>query len=80
VKDCVQALRAGDPVIEVAGADNPSIVSAVREGNPKPTAKETKRRSRLELVSSTIQPNEVIIVGQRLREMLGAARKAAPAA
>jgi uncharacterized pyridoxal phosphate-dependent enzyme len=80
VKDCVQALRAGDPVIEVAGADNPSIVSAVREGNPKPTSKEPKRRGRLEVVSSTIQPNEVTIVGQRLREVLGAARKAAPAA
>src|SRR5438477_4884290 len=32
VRDCVQKLRAGDPVIEVAGADNPSIVPAVREG------------------------------------------------
>jgi uncharacterized pyridoxal phosphate-dependent enzyme len=79
VKDCVQKLRAGDPVIEVAGADNPSIVPAVREGNPKPNAKEPKRRGKLELVSSTIRPNEVLIVGQRLRELLGAARKAAPA-
>lgn len=78
VKDCVQKLRAGDPVIEVAGADNPSIVPAVREGNPKPNAKEPKQRRKLELVSSTIRPNEVFIVGQRLRELLGAARKAAP--
>ena len=78
VKDCVQMLRAGDPVIEVAGADNPSIVPAVREGNPKPNAKEPKQRGKLELVSSTIRPNEVFIVGQRLRELLGAARKAAP--
>src|SRR5260221_2546348 len=31
VKDCVQQLRAGDPVIEVAAADNPSIVTAGRE-------------------------------------------------
>jgi uncharacterized pyridoxal phosphate-dependent enzyme len=80
VKDCVQQLRSGDPVIEVAGADNPSIVPAVREGNPKPDAKEPKRRGQLEVVSSTIQPNEVLIVGQRLRELLGAARKAAPSA
>src|ERR1700675_4159742 len=42
VKDCVQALRAGNPVIEVAGADNPSIVTAVREGNPKKASKEPK--------------------------------------
>jgi uncharacterized pyridoxal phosphate-dependent enzyme len=81
VKDCVQALRTGDPVIEVAGADNPSIVPAVREGNPKPKSKgSASGSSKLELVSSTIQPNEVLIVGQRLRELLSAAQKAAPAA
>ncbi|HMI49925.1 MAG TPA: aminotransferase class V-fold PLP-dependent enzyme [Candidatus Saccharimonadales bacterium] len=80
VKDCVQKLRAGDPVIEVAGADNPSLVPAVREGNPKAASKEQKRHSALELVSSTIQPHETLIVGQRLRELLSAARKAAPSA
>jgi uncharacterized pyridoxal phosphate-dependent enzyme len=80
VKDCVQKLRAGDPVIEVAGADNPSIVPAVREGNPKQSSRQSAERRRLELVSSTIQPNEVLIVGQCLRELLSAARKAAPAA
>ena len=80
VKDCVQKLRAGDPVIEVAGADNPSIVPAVREGNPKQSSKESAQRRRLELVSSTIQPHEAIIVGQRIRELLSVARKAAPAA
>lgn len=81
VKDCVQALRTGDPVIEVAGADNPSIVPAVREGNPKPGRKgSASGSSKLELVSSTIQPNEVLIVGQRLRELLSTAQKAAPAA
>ncbi len=80
VKDCVQKLRAGDPVIEVAGADNPSIVTAVREGNPKKNDKPSKERRKLELVSSTIQPNEAILVGQHIRELLTAARKAAPAA
>jgi len=81
VKDCVQALHTGDPVIEVAGADNPSIVPAVREGNPKPKRKgSASGSSKLELVSSTIQPNEVLIVGQRLRELLSTAQKAAPAA
>ena len=79
VKDCVQQLRAGDPVIEVAGADNPSIVPAVREGNPKKgSGEEQPERQKLELVSSTIQPNEVLIVGQRIRELLNTARKAAP--
>jgi L-seryl-tRNA(Ser) seleniumtransferase len=80
VKDCVQRLRAGDPVIEVAGADNPSIVPAVHEGNPKQSTKESAQRRSLELVSSTIQANEAIIVGQRIRELLTSARKAAPAA
>jgi hypothetical protein len=76
----VQKLRAGDPVIEVAGADNPSIVPAVREGNPKQSSKQSEQRRKLELVSSTIQPNEAIVVGQRLRALLSAARKAAPVA
>lgn len=82
VKDCVQQLRSGDPVIEVAGADNPSIVTAVREGNPKQSTKEMEanQRRKLELVASTIQPSETLIVGQRIRELLSAARKAAPQA
>ena len=80
VKDCVQQLRSGDPVIEVAGADKPSIVTAVREGNPKQSTKEMEanQRRKLELVASTIQPSETLIVGQRIRELLSAARKAAP--
>jgi uncharacterized pyridoxal phosphate-dependent enzyme len=82
VKDCVQQLRSGDPVIEVAGADNPSIVTAVREGNPKQSTKEMEanQRRKLELVASTIQPSETLIVGQRIRELLSAARRAAPQA
>jgi uncharacterized pyridoxal phosphate-dependent enzyme len=75
VSDCVQKLREGDPVIEVLGADNPSLVPAVREGVPKPNKKENKEPSRIELISMTIQPGEEIIVGQRLREILNAARK-----
>jgi L-seryl-tRNA(Ser) seleniumtransferase len=75
VSDCVQKLREGDPVIEVLGADNPSLVPAVREGVPKPDKKENKEPDRIELISMTIQPGEEIIVGQRLREILNAARK-----
>src|SRR5438105_5904446 len=33
LNDCVAELRAGSPVIEVLGTDNPSLVTAVREGN-----------------------------------------------
>jgi len=71
--DCVHELRASDPVIEVVGVDNPSLVKAVREGNPN--RKEHKDPDHIELVSMTIKPGEEIIVGQRLRALLGAAQK-----
>ena len=77
ISDCVRELRAGDPVIEVLGADNPSLVRAVREGNPN--HKEPKGPDHIELVSMTIKPGEEIIVGQRLRSILGAAQKKAAA-
>jgi uncharacterized pyridoxal phosphate-dependent enzyme len=75
ITDCVEELRAGDPVIEVLGADNPSLVKAVREGNPNPNRKERKEPDHIELVSMTIKPGEEIIVAQRLRAILGAAQK-----
>jgi seryl-tRNA(Sec) selenium transferase len=73
ITDCVEELRAGDPVIEVLGADNPSLVKAVREGQPN--RKERKGPDHIELVSMTIKPGEEIIVGQRLRAILGTAQK-----
>jgi len=73
--DCVRELRQGDPVIEVVGVDNPSLVTAVREGNPNPNRKEHKDPDHIELVSMTIKPGEEVIVGQRLRAILGAAQK-----
>src|SRR5258708_4847108 len=66
--DCVRKLRENDPVIEVLGSDNPSLVTAVREGNPN--RKEHKEADHIELVSMTIQQGQEIIVGQRLREIL----------
>jgi L-seryl-tRNA(Ser) seleniumtransferase len=75
LNDCVADLRAGSPVIEVLGTDNPSLVTAVREGNPNPTAKEGKQPDHIELVSMTIKPGEEMIVGQRLRALLSAAQK-----
>lgn len=75
IADCVGELRAGDPCIEVLGADNPSLVTAVREGNPVPTRKERKTPDHIELVSMTIQSDEEMIVGERLRSILGAAQK-----
>jgi L-seryl-tRNA(Ser) seleniumtransferase len=80
IADCIQQLRASNPVIEVLGADNPSLVTAVREGNPKPTAKERKAPDHIELVSMTIKPGEEIIVGQRLRAILREAQQGKTAA
>src|ERR1700747_3413217 len=76
ITDCVQKLREGDPVIEVLGVDNPSLVPGVREGvdTPKPDKKEIVEQNHIELVSMTIQPGEEMIVGQRLRSILAAVR------
>src|SRR5207249_5007721 len=49
VSDCVRKLRESNPVIEVLGADNPSLVTAVREGSPD--RKEQKEPDHIELVS-----------------------------
>lgn len=75
ISDLANELRAGDPVIEVLGADNPSLVRAVHEGMPN--RKEHKAADHIELVSMTIQPGEEIIVGQRLRTILSAVQKKA---
>jgi L-seryl-tRNA(Ser) seleniumtransferase len=79
VVDCVKELRAGNPRVEVLGPDNPSLVKAVREGNPNPNRKEPKPPDHIELVSMTMKPGEDLIAGQRLREVLGAAQKKAAA-
>jgi L-seryl-tRNA(Ser) seleniumtransferase len=75
ISDLANELRAGNPVIEILGADNPSLVRAVREGRPNP--KEHKAPDHIELVSMTIKPGEDVIVGQRLRAALSAAQKKA---
>jgi L-seryl-tRNA(Ser) seleniumtransferase len=77
VADCVRELRAGNPIIEVLGPDNPSLVTAVREGNPNP--KQPKEPDHIELVSMTIKPGEEIVVGQSLRAILSTAHKRKPA-
>lgn len=80
IEDCVHTLRAGDPVIEVLGSDNPSLVTAVREGRANPTRKERPAAKHIELVSMTIRPGQEIIVGRRLRSVLAAAQKKGQAA
>ena len=73
VAQCDQQLRAGEPRIEVLTNTNPSLVTAVREGDPK--AKPQDEPNLLQIVSMTLQDGEELIVGRRLREILSGARK-----
>jgi len=75
VADCARKLSEGEPRIEVLTESNPSLVPAVVEGRPNP--KEPRSRDQLQIVSMTLRPGEDMVVGRRLRETLGAARKAA---
>jgi seryl-tRNA(Sec) selenium transferase len=71
VADCDRKLREGDPRIEVLTNNNPSLVTAVHEGDPKAP----RERNRVAIVSMTLQPGEDLIIGRRLREILNDARK-----
>lgn len=75
VADCDKKLREGEPRIEVLTSNNPSLVPAVREGDPKSSNK-GGQPNQLRIISMTLQPGEDLIVGKRLREILLAARKA----
>ncbi len=79
VADCVKQLSDGDPRIEVLSASNPSLVPAVHEGNLGKTrkSKPPEERNRLQIVPSTLQPGEDLLVGRRLREVLASARSRA---
>jgi L-seryl-tRNA(Ser) seleniumtransferase len=74
VADCARKLSDGDPRIEVLTKSNPSLVPGAEEGYPNP--KEPQSSDQLQIVSVTLRPGEEMIVGKRLREVLGTARKA----
>jgi uncharacterized pyridoxal phosphate-dependent enzyme len=75
VAQCDAELRAGEPRIEVLTNSNPSLVPAVHEGDPKSQPQDEPNR--LQIVSMTLQDGEELILGQRLRQILSAARKKA---
>jgi len=72
VAECDQKLRDGHPRIEVLTNSNPSMVPAVHEGGDDKKHKAPK--SRLEIVSMTLENGEDLIVGRRLRAILSGAR------
>jgi len=73
VAQCDAELRAGEPRIEVLTNSNPSLVPAVHEGDPK--SKPHDEPNLLQIVSMTLQDGEELIIGQKLRQILSAARK-----
>ncbi|MCE5311354.1 MAG: aminotransferase class V-fold PLP-dependent enzyme [Acidobacteriales bacterium] len=80
VADCVKQLSEGEPRIEVLSASNPSMVPAVHEeGDNRPRKREGQpaRQNRLQIVPSTLQSGEDVIVGKRLRSILAQARSRA---
>ena len=72
VEQCDAELRAGTPRIEVLTNSNPSMVPAVEEGHHE--VKHEAPPNQLEIVSMTLGDGEDLIVGRRLREILGAAK------
>jgi L-seryl-tRNA(Ser) seleniumtransferase len=64
--DCYQALRQGEPRIEVLIANNPSLLAGVSYDDSKTLPPADTVR----IVSMTLQPGEDRIVGQRLRQVL----------
>lgn len=77
VGDCDRQLREGEPRIEVLTASNPSLVPAVVEKAERD--RKTPRENKLQIVSMTLQQGEELILGRRLREILGNAKKSAKA-
>jgi L-seryl-tRNA(Ser) seleniumtransferase len=73
IAQCDEKLRRGEPRIEVLTNSNPSLVSAVHEGDSKGPHREEPNR--LEIISSTLEAGEDLIVGKRLRDILNEARK-----
>lgn len=76
VAQCSEQLRAGEPRIEVLTGSNPSAVPRMRT-RPANQAPVRPRVDKLQIISMTLQPGEDLIVGNRLRQVLEAARKKA---
>jgi seryl-tRNA(Sec) selenium transferase len=68
VMECDEQMRAGTPRVEMLTSKNASLVASV----PRV---QTTAPNQLQVVSMTLQPGEDLIVGNRLRQVLEAARK-----
>jgi uncharacterized pyridoxal phosphate-dependent enzyme len=77
VAECAEQLRSGTPRIMVGGTTESEGVRGRlgRAAAPRPGA--PARHRALQVTSMTLQPGEELIVGNRLRQILNAARKQA---
>jgi L-seryl-tRNA(Ser) seleniumtransferase len=75
VAQCAEQLRSGEHRIETLTGSNPSAVP--RNTNRSANSSRPRRPSRMQIISMTLQPGEDLIVGNRLRQILEAARKQA---
>jgi seryl-tRNA(Sec) selenium transferase len=73
VAQCAEQLRSGEHRIETLTGSNPSAVP--RNTNRPANSARPRRPSRMQIISMTLQPGEDLIVGNRLRQVLEAARK-----
>ena len=73
VAQCAEQLRSGEHRIETLTGSNPSAVP--RNTNRSANSARPRRPSRMQIISMTLQPGEDLIVGNRLRQVLEAARK-----
>jgi seryl-tRNA(Sec) selenium transferase len=72
IAQCDEQLRAGEPRIEVLTSSNPSgVLARLRKGRPR----NENEPPNLQIVSMTLQPEEDLIVGNRLRQILSKARR-----
>ena len=72
IADCDRQLREGETRIEVLTiGNNPPLVPAVREKDLKMPA----RTDEMHIIAQTLRPGDDMIIGWRLREILGQARK-----
>jgi uncharacterized pyridoxal phosphate-dependent enzyme len=71
--DCAKDLLEGTPGIAVLTEDNPSDVLSRNPAHRRAP----RAGDKLQIVSMTLRPGEEIIIGQRIRQLLAHARKAA---
>jgi hypothetical protein len=72
-QDVVEALRRGEPQIEVVGGQSREMVQQ-GPASPPPPSKEKSQSSEpvrlISIVSNTLKPGEEKIIAQRLKEIL----------